>query len=108
MVIKLTDYSGQFESRFAGAAIRDLLQKSLQKESRVLVDFSDIDIISYPFADECFAKLLDIYSFEYLKDSLSFVNASSFIISRIIKSFSNRIVNLQNKVKSEPDDMVYA
>ena len=61
-------------TRQDGEVIRDIIFNSWEKESRIILDFKNIQIASVSFIDEAFGMLANMYTREELKAKLDFVN----------------------------------
>ena len=60
LLVKLADEADSFGARRAGASLRKKLRNivKMSRGRRVVVDFSDVPLVSSSFADEVFGKLL--------------------------------------------------
>ena len=52
--------------------MREDLLSVMERDSKVVLDFSGVDVVANAFADECIAKLLLIMSLSELKNRTTF------------------------------------
>lgn len=95
MRIEFSQIGKQLSTRVAGASVRKIIIQSLEKNEKVIFDFSNVEIVSNSFADECFAKLVLNFDLPMLKEHTTFQNASPFIKAVIANSFKERLQALQ-------------
>lgn len=69
---KFSKYGTDFGTREMGARIRTDLRPLLDKDERVILDFTGVNVVTNSFADECIAKLLLEMSLEDLKAHTTF------------------------------------
>lgn len=69
---KFAQYGSDFGTREMGAKLRELIKPLLEQDSCVELDFSDVNVVSNSFADECIAKLLLEYPLSFLKQHITF------------------------------------
>ena len=81
----------QLSTRVAGAALRKRIIEEIEKQEKIVFDFSGVDIVSNSFADECFAKLMLHFDLPVVKEHTTFKNASPFIRAVIANSFKERL-----------------
>lgn len=91
MIIEFKHIGKQLGTRVAGALVREQILDALKKEQKVIFDFTDVDVVSNSFADECFAKLTLFFSLDEVKENTHFQNASPFIKAVIANSFKERL-----------------
>ena len=81
----------QLSTRVAGAALRKKIIIGIERQEKIVFDFSGVDIVSNSFADECFAKLMLHFDLPIVKEYTTFQNASPFIKAVIANSFKERL-----------------
>jgi hypothetical protein len=91
MRIEFSQIGKQLSTRVAGASMRKIIIQSLEKNEKVIFDFSNVEIVSNSFADECFAKLVLNFDLPMVKEHTTFQNASPFIKAVIANSFKERL-----------------
>ena len=69
---KFSQFGTNFGSSDMGAKIRQQLRPLLDKDEKVVLDFTGVNVVSNSFADECIAKLLLEMSLEELKRRTTF------------------------------------
>jgi hypothetical protein len=81
-IVKISEFFPGIKSlggREEGALIRKEIEKVLEKESKVFVDFEGLEVVSHSFADEIFGVLMEEYGWEFVKHNIKPINASSAI-----------------------------
>jgi hypothetical protein len=96
MRIEFSHIGTQLSTRIAGAAIRKKIVQSIERNEKVIFDFSEVEIVSNSFADECFAKLMLDFDLSKVKEHTTFQNASPFIKAVIANSFKERLQALHS------------
>jgi hypothetical protein len=84
-------------TRFAGHNTREKIVDALKSGKKVVFCFTGVEKVSESFADECFAKLLEIFTSEFIRDNTSYEGADPFIKGAIRKAFVERIQIEANK-----------
>lgn len=69
---KFSDYGTDFGTRDMGQKLRQKLLALIQSGENVVLDFSDVKVVSNSFADECLAKLFLEMSLDELKRHTTF------------------------------------
>lgn len=69
---KFSQFGTDFGTRDMGAKIREKLRPLLDKDEKVILDFTGVNVVTNSFADECIAKLLLEMSLEELKKHTTF------------------------------------
>jgi len=95
MRIEFSHIGKHLSTRVAGASVRKIIIRSLEKNERVIFDFSNVEVVSNSFADECFAKLVLNFDLPMVKEYTTFQNASPFIKAVIANSFKERLQAIQ-------------
>lgn len=90
MQFRLADEGRAFSTRARGARTRSLVLDLLDQHEQVDVDFSDVLMISYSFADEFVGKLFT----EHPACAVHIVSMNEEVERTITKSLSNRGIDL--------------
>jgi len=69
---KFEQFGTDFGTRDMGAKIRQQLRPLLDKDEKVVLDFTGVNVVTNSFADECIAKLLLEMSLDDLKKHTTF------------------------------------
>lgn len=72
------EYGEYLGTRQLGAKVKEVLWPVIRSNEKTVLDFSGVKVVSNSFADECLAKLLDIYSLEELKMVTTFRGLNEF------------------------------
>ena len=83
MVIQFGNINDSLGTRSLGNKLRLEIEENLKKGEFISFDFSNVNVISHSFADECFGKLLLKWEIEELKKTTTFTNINP-IIKKII------------------------
>lgn len=87
---KFSEYGTDFGTRDMGAKLRQLIQPLLVSGERLALDFTDVNVVSNSFADECIAKLLQEYSLDTLKQQTTFCNLKPMAERSILVALQRR------------------
>lgn len=85
-------------TRFAGASIREKIERNFEITEKFLFDFTGVETITDSFADECFAKLIEKFDESEIRNKSDFKNANPFIKAIIKKAYVER---MRKKADSE-------
>ena len=66
------EFGENLGTRPLGKRVREQLLPLLEKDERVVLDFTGVNVVSNSFADECIAKLLLTMSLSELKSRTTF------------------------------------
>ncbi len=69
---KFIDYGTDFGTRDMGQKLRQKLLTLINSGEKVVLDFTDVNVVSNSFADECIAKLLLEMPLDKLKRCTTF------------------------------------
>ena len=72
VVFCFREYGENLGTRPLGRKVREQLMPLLEKDERVVLDFTGVNVVSNSFADECIAKLLLTMSLADLKAHTTF------------------------------------
>ena len=72
VVFCFRDFGENLGTRPLGRKVREQLMPLLEKDERVVLDFTGVNVVSNSFADECIAKLLLTMSLAELKARTTF------------------------------------
>ncbi len=97
MRIEFSHIGKQLSTRVSGASVRKKVIQCIEKNEKVIFDFSEVEIVSNSFADECFAKLMLDFDLPRVKAHTTFENASPFIKAVIANSFKERLQALHTR-----------
>ena len=86
-------------TRQLGVKVRSQLLELIQKNDKVVLDFSGVNVVSNSFADECLAKLLFTMSLDELKQRTTFRGLNEFARKNIAIAFRRRL-NAMNLVET--------
>jgi hypothetical protein len=94
MFIEFKNIGKHLGTRIAGASVREKIIEAIANDESIIFDFTDVEIISNSFADECFAKLTFTFPLDKVKEKTHFQNASPFIKAVIANSFKERLASM--------------
>ena len=69
---KFIEYGTDFGTRDMGQKLRQKLLPLIQRNDKVVLDFTGVNVVSNSFADECIAKLLLEMPLDELKQHTTF------------------------------------
>ena len=72
------------------AVLLDKIEKNLEKNKKIVLDFSGLESITHEFLEGTLGSLLANYNFEAIQFKVNFINVDAGIkevISRIVKDF---------------------
>lgn len=95
---KIGEYLG---TRMLGAKVREELLPVIQTNDKVVLDFNGVSVVSNSFADECLAKLLQVYTIDELKRRTTFRGLDAFAKKNIAIAFRRRLT-----IKNQEKDFV--
>lgn len=73
-----------------GQKVREQLMPLLQKDERVVLDFTGVNVVSNSFADECIAKLLLTMSLAELKAHTTFRGLNPVAAKSVLTALQRR------------------
>jgi hypothetical protein len=82
---KFNKYGKSLATRQLGETIGKEIKDLLVPGSKLILDFSDVRVVSNAFCNGCFGILLDEYGFDGLKSMSTFANVEPFV-ELVIKS----------------------
>ncbi|MBQ0157023.1 MAG: STAS-like domain-containing protein [Bacteroidales bacterium] len=74
-----------------GAKIREQIRPLLEANETVVLDFSNVNVVSNSFADECVAKLLLDYTLPELKKLITFKSLNEMAERSILVALQRRM-----------------
>ena len=89
--ISFKSFSSNLGTRVLGQEIRKDIETQLSAGNFVEFNFEGVDFASHSFSDECFGKLLLLFSFEELKTRSTFVNTNVVIKKTIAMAIHDRL-----------------
>ena len=84
------DYGEQLGTRGLGAKDRKALLSVMEKENKVVLDFTGVDVVANAFADECIAKLLLSMTLAELKSRTTFAGLNDMARMNIALALKRR------------------
>lgn len=84
--IQFSKIGSSLGTRDLGAKVRVSIQKEIENNDKVYLDFQNVNVITNSFADECFGKLHRAISTEVFRKKVAFINANDFIQRVIISA----------------------
>lgn len=90
------DYGEQLGTRILGAKVRQDLLSAIEKEGKVVLDFTGVNVVANAFADECIAKLLMTMTLAELKEKTTFVGLNDMARMNISLALKRRQMSLRN------------
>jgi hypothetical protein len=91
MKIEFGIYGTHIGTRFAGASVREKIERNFESVDKFIFDFTGVETLSNSFADECFAKLIFKFEMVDIKDKTTFEGANPFIKAVIANAFKERL-----------------
>ncbi len=84
------DFGENLGTRPLGQKVREQLMPLLQKDERVVLDFTGVNVVSNSFADECIAKLLLTMSLAELKAHTTFRGLNPVAAKSVLTALQRR------------------
>jgi hypothetical protein len=78
-------------SRQTAAAVRYNVASAVSSGNKVVVDLSDIESVSYSYADELFGVIAATQGFDWLVENVKIVNAKEHVLRIIAEVISRRL-----------------
>jgi len=96
--VVLKDLLGSKElgSRYKGALVRERIKPALDKNEKVILDFSEIEVATQSFLDEIFGIFVRAFGTDYIKGKLLIEN-----VSPSIKKTINLVIAYSKKRQKE-------
>ena len=88
---KFSQFGTDFGTREMGAKIREQIRPIIEKNESVVLDFSNVNVVSNSFADECIAKFLLDYTLSQLRDHISFKGLNEMAGRSILVALQRRM-----------------
>ena len=88
------DFGENLGTRPLGQKVREQLVPLLEKEDRVVLDFTGVNVVSNSFADECIAKLLLTMSLAELKAHTTFRGLNPMASKSVLTALQRRHLSL--------------
>lgn len=96
--IKFSKYGSVLTTRRLGREIRTTqIENRLRSNHRIVFDFSEVDLVTHSFADECFGKLLEDFDLVFVKSTTTFESYNKKVKIQIIRVINHNL-ELNNKV----------
>jgi anti-sigma regulatory factor (Ser/Thr protein kinase) len=87
---KFSSFGTDFGTRDMGAKIREQIRPLIEKGECVVLDFTDVNVVSNSFADECIAKLLLNWPLQVLKQHITFKGLNEMAERSILVALQRR------------------
>ncbi len=88
------DFGENLGTRQLGQQVRQQLIPLLEKDERVILDFTGVNVVSNSFADECIAKLLLTMSLDELKARTTFQGLNPLASESVLTALRRRHLSL--------------
>ncbi|MDO4526373.1 MAG: STAS-like domain-containing protein [Bacteroidales bacterium] len=88
---KFSQFGKDFGTREMGAKIREQIRPIIEKNESVVLDFSNVNVVSNSFADECIAKFLLDYTLSQLRNHISFKGLNEMAGRSILVALQRRM-----------------
>ena len=98
MVIKILDHVKSVSTYEDGNIIFELISTQLKNNNHVIISFSGIQSVPSAFINSAFIRLLDIFSFDKIKEYVKFSETTKHI-NDLIKSRFEFVTKLENTWK---------
>jgi hypothetical protein len=86
------EYGDNLGTRPLGKRVREQLMPLLEKDERVVLDFTGVNVVSNSFADECIAKLLLTMPLSDLKARTTFRGLNPVASESVLTALQRRHV----------------
>jgi hypothetical protein len=94
VVFCFRDFGENLGTRPLGQKVREQLVPLLEKEERVVLDFTGVNVVSNSFADECIAKLLLTMPLAELKAHTTFRGLNPMAPKSVLTALQRRHLSL--------------
>ena len=84
------EYGENLGTRPLGKRVREQLMPLLERDERVVLDFTGVNVVSNSFADECIAKLLLTMPLSELKSRTTFRGLNSIASESVLTALQRR------------------
>ena len=84
------EFGENLGTRPLGKRVREQLLPLLEKDERVVLDFTGVNVVSNSFADECIAKLLLTMSLSELKSRTTFRGLNPIALECVLTALQRR------------------
>ena len=88
------DFGENLGTRSLGQKVREQLVPLLEKDDRVVLDFTGVNVVSNSFADECIAKLLLTMSLAELKAHTTFRGLNPMASQSVLTALQRRHLSM--------------
>lgn len=78
-------------SRYTAATVRYNVASAVSAGNRVVIDLSEIESVSYSYADELFGVIAAAQGFDWLIEKVKIVNAREHVLRVIAEVISRRL-----------------
>ena len=94
VTLSFRDFGENLGTRQVGQQVREQLMPLLEKDERVVLDFTGVNVVSNSFADECIAKLLLTMSLDELKAHTTFQGLNPLASESVLTALRRRHISL--------------
>lgn len=84
------EYGENLGTRPLGKRVREQLMPLLERDERVVLDFTGVNVVSNSFADECIAKLLLTMPLSELKSRTTFRGLNPIASESVLTALQRR------------------
>ncbi|MBQ8698993.1 MAG: STAS-like domain-containing protein [Schwartzia sp.] len=90
-MVKVSARGTNLGTRSDGREIRNEIINEINKGEKVFLDFSDVDLISGSFADECLGIMIAEHGFNFVKSNISIKNSNPSVTLVLKQAMKNRL-----------------
>ena len=91
--VKVNERGTNLGTRSDGREIRNQIINEINKGEKVFLDFSDVEMISGSFADECLGIMIAERGFDFVKNNISIKNSNPSVTLVLKQTMKNRLRN---------------
>ena len=95
-IVKVSEHGKNLGTRLDGRLIRHEISNkiSISVDVKVIIDFSDVKMISGSFADECIGQLVTDYGFESIRNKISIRNSNENVTLILKQAIKERLIRM--------------
>lgn len=98
--VKVSERGTNLGTRFDGREIRNEIINEINKGEKVFLDFSDVELVSGSFADECLGIMIAENGFDFVKSNITITNSNPSVTLVLKQTMKNRLHNPNPKTVS--------
>lgn len=95
MVIRILDIVGHCNTSTEGEVVFDVISPLISEGRSLKVSFEGVTNVPSSFVNAAFVKLLKLYSADFVRDRLSFINVNQQIADMISRCMTNGLQALK-------------